>query len=360
MYHQEEQVVWNTRPMVLAELTPSEFTTDFWATGSDYVVKGKALQLDGSPYTPDVAEEFIATDTVNGGTVKGTIGVDGNWSINLRSNVEGLTTWRLSPVNDPDVGMGNVNITYHNGVEMFPAPYSSSELHFGKEGTLAYAFKDANGDPIKDAVFCVAINSDEPNAKISTDDWGVATFTIPYVVDQDRVTADAEFAGKQNQHVIVWSSDSILLPVDFEDLIRPDGIALGDLFTINGKAIDQRGNPIDHGPVGLYDRRTFNYGQRAVDPSSKRFELEMGPWDQAGVKEMILYTGSHYEVVTVEVIDGLISFNRVNVDESSNKYILIENGEVLPKPIDIKITLDGDNPSVGIVNEQILVKGDVS
>lgn len=360
MYHQEEQVVWNARPMVLSELRPNEYTTDFWATGKEYVVKGKALQLDGSAYTPDVAEEFIATDTVNGGTVKGTIGTDGNWSINLRSNVEGLVTWKLSPVDEPEVGMGDVNITYHNGVEMFPAPYSSSELHFGKEGTLAYAFKDADGNPIKDAVFGIAINSDEPNAKISTDDWGVATFTIPYVVDQDRVTADAEFAGKQNQHVIDWSSDSILLPVSFDDLVRPDAIATGDLFTINGKALDQRGNPISSSPVGLYNRHNFNYGQSAVDPSTKRFELEIGPWSEAGVKQMILYTGSYYEPVEVSVVDGLVTINRVGVDESSNKYILIEGAEVLPKPIDLKITLDEDHPKVGVVNETVLVKGEVT
>lgn len=358
MHHQNEQVVWNARPMVLADLRPSEYLSDFWTTNSDMVVTGTAHQLDGTPFTPTEETEFDAVNSVSGAVIKGVIDTEGNWTVTLTHGAEDTVIWKLTPADDNDIGMGDITVRYHDNVVMHPAPYSSSDLHFGKEATLAYGFKDNLGNPVVGGTFGISIEGNGVlNAKATTDEYGVATFRVPYIVDRDRVTAIAVYAGKRDEHNVDWSSDSILLPTSFSELTKATGIALGDLFNVSGKVIDQRGNPISSMPVGLYDRHNYNYNQSAVDSGSKLFDVEIGPWDQAGVKDMILYTGSYYEEVSVEVIDGLITIDRVNVDESSNKYILIENGEVLPKPFEIRIDIAEDSPPVGIVDDTVTMKG---
>ncbi|UVD32227.1 hypothetical protein [Vibrio phage phiKT1028] len=356
-YHQVEEVVWNEKPMELAELRVTPFISSFAKTGSTMTVTGNAFQASGEAFTPDSAVTFDAINVATDEVVKGTINPDGTWTVDVGSAVEGEVTYTFTEENDEWTTFGDFVMTWYANATFRPAAYTTERTHLGSTAYVAYVFQDQNGNPIVGETFAAAVDNqvDEEvaNAVAVTNEFGIATFDVPYVQGRNQIEVYGEFGGIGHFDSIDWVSESIHVGTEFTQVVHPEVIGVGDTFRITGSVLDTQGNPTTVSDVGIFDLQSLDWVE-AQATTGGNFVVEYTPQGE-GPQYIALYTEAYFQMFEYTTDGEFVKIDQVNVLDGSNKYILIDGAAVLPKPEELVIELSPDNPQYVLVEAPVVI-----
>ncbi|UPT54004.1 putative invasin [Vibrio phage phiKT1019] len=321
----DDSVKKNPDGLIFDATSPDAFAVNVWTRISGNLTEGGVPVTDLNSYVkPTVTvggvETYLDVNLDTGAfsaMVRGTAEGDSTYTFKLNDNVVATKTYKVVDA----VTFGDMDVLTTTAPKVYQA------------ADVGVVVKDGAGNSIPGVYVTWSVTGEaEPRGTSKSDEDGIATFSIPYILGTSTMEVVATVNSVTSATTVTWKASNELSDVDFETLVVPTEIYDLEKATITGKVINQSSEGTTTTKFDVYHRDMLTYTSHAADVQPDgTFSFEIGPFD-IGVNHFYFCINGKREARDITVMErtdpklSTVELDESNPTEGNSSEVLTVSG----------------------------------